>query len=219
MDDQEGPGAAAEPVNEEAQAVPGAWGIGVSQEVRPEGTSYKVRVCVRGEARYLDRFTDVVTARLAYDTTILHYRSHAKTNYDPTLYQLTDQAALSKIETFHRKVAELDQISGQKRALAANYMAAPSAANYMAAPDAANYMAAPDAANYMPTPKNLVVALAAFNRILVEPGAAAAAAAAAGGYVTSSETSRWLAGLEQLAARGSAVDGSVLKLCRKLVGG
>lgn len=60
MDDKEGPGAAAEPVNEEAQAVPGAWGIGVSQEVRPEGTSYKVRVCVRGEARYLGRWVGPV---------------------------------------------------------------------------------------------------------------------------------------------------------------
>jgi hypothetical protein len=43
------------PVFEEAQLLPGAWGIGVSQETRPEGISYKVRVCVKGKARYLGR--------------------------------------------------------------------------------------------------------------------------------------------------------------------
>jgi hypothetical protein len=40
---------------EDAQAIIGQWGIGVSQENRPEGLSYKVRVCLQSKARYLGR--------------------------------------------------------------------------------------------------------------------------------------------------------------------
>jgi hypothetical protein len=53
---QQGPGAAPVPAVDDIQMPPGAWGIGVSQEVRPEGISYKVRVCVHGQARYLGRW-------------------------------------------------------------------------------------------------------------------------------------------------------------------
>jgi hypothetical protein len=53
---QQGPGAAPVPAIDDIQMPPGAWGIGVSQEVRPEGISYKVRVCVHGQARYLGRW-------------------------------------------------------------------------------------------------------------------------------------------------------------------
>jgi hypothetical protein len=48
-------------VIEEAQLLPGAWGIGVSQETRPEGISYKLRVCVKGKARYLGRWVGRVS--------------------------------------------------------------------------------------------------------------------------------------------------------------
>jgi hypothetical protein len=40
---------------QQQQQVQGNWGIGVSQENRPEGTSFKVRVCLQGKARYLGR--------------------------------------------------------------------------------------------------------------------------------------------------------------------
>jgi hypothetical protein len=40
---------------EDAQLLHGNWGIGDSQEIRPVGISYKVRVCYRGKARYLGK--------------------------------------------------------------------------------------------------------------------------------------------------------------------
>jgi hypothetical protein len=46
------------PAIDDIQMPSGAWGIGVSQEVRPEGISYKVRVFVHGQARYLGRWVD-----------------------------------------------------------------------------------------------------------------------------------------------------------------
>jgi hypothetical protein len=50
LQQQEGIAAAAQ----NAQAV-GNWGIGVSQETRPEGVSYKVRLCLQSKPRYLGR--------------------------------------------------------------------------------------------------------------------------------------------------------------------
>lgn len=52
MPEQEPP---AEPAGDDAHVQAGAWGIGVTQETRPEGVSYKVRACLKGKARYLGR--------------------------------------------------------------------------------------------------------------------------------------------------------------------
>jgi hypothetical protein len=56
MAEQDAPGGPAggnaQPLREQLH---GAWGIGVSQESRPEGVSYKVHVCLQGKTHYLGR--------------------------------------------------------------------------------------------------------------------------------------------------------------------
>ncbi|WIA23745.1 hypothetical protein OEZ85_000424 [Tetradesmus obliquus] len=80
------------------------WGIGVSQEVKPDGICYKTRVCYKGKARFLGRFPDVVVARLAYDAAIRELRPRAKTNYAANVMKLEDASVLSKVRALVRKL-------------------------------------------------------------------------------------------------------------------
>ncbi|WIA44231.1 hypothetical protein OEZ86_010542 [Tetradesmus obliquus] len=92
---QAAPDLAPHAVAENAVMING-WGIGVSQEVKPDCILYKTRVCYKGKAHFLGRFPDVVVARLAYDAAIRELRPRAKTNYAANVMKLQDAAALSK---------------------------------------------------------------------------------------------------------------------------
>ncbi|WIA44259.1 hypothetical protein OEZ86_010562 [Tetradesmus obliquus] len=84
------------------------WGIGVSQEVKPDGICYKTRVCYKGKARFLGRFPDVVVARLAYDAAIRELRPRAKTNYAANVMKLEDASVLSKYAYQEQQLPGLD---------------------------------------------------------------------------------------------------------------
>uniref|UniRef100_A0A383VBG1 AP2/ERF domain-containing protein n=1 Tax=Tetradesmus obliquus TaxID=3088 RepID=A0A383VBG1_TETOB len=84
----------------------GSWGIGVSRERRKDGIWFKVRLCLYRRSHFLGRFEDPFIARLAYDAAISQLRPGSRTNYDRRFFELTDAAALDKVQVFVLKTEQ-----------------------------------------------------------------------------------------------------------------
>ncbi|WIA43768.1 hypothetical protein OEZ86_010191 [Tetradesmus obliquus] len=155
----------------------GSWGIGVSKERRKDGIWFKVRLCLYRRSHFLGRFEDPFIARLAYDAAIRQLRPGSRTNYDRRFFELTDAAALDKVQVFVLKTEQ--QYGKSKPAVKALV-------------------------------DSLLAALASLGQVLAGCGATPCSS------ISEEMVAGWLAGLQQLAAKGSAADVSVLQLCSAL---
>ncbi|WIA23302.1 hypothetical protein OEZ85_000069 [Tetradesmus obliquus] len=243
----------------------GSWGIGVSRERRKDGIWFKVRLCLYRRSHFLGRFEDPFIARLAYDAAISQLRPGSRTNYDRRFFELTDAAALDKVQVFVLKteqqygksnVAQLLQLNASLMLHSGNSCAFGEVCAWMSqarlaleadpgtdsrgqqqgskgavellrqlmmvfsqsigaggsGSSSGTYGAGVLAAR--PAVKALVdsllAALASLGQLLAACGAAPCSS------ISEEVVAGWLAGLQQLAARGSAADVSVLQLCSAL---